>query len=76
MAKVRQLLIAARIETAKRKRICYRNRKNHEITAGEKCLVVNEGSGNGSSNYCREHASEILDRTEADLTSLRKDLDL
>jgi hypothetical protein len=76
MAKVRQLLIAASVETAKRKRVCYRKRKNHEIAAGEKCLVVNEGSGNGRSNYCREHASEILDRAGADLTSLKKNLDL
>jgi hypothetical protein len=76
MAKVRQLLIAASVETAKRKRICYRKRKNHGVAAGDKCLVVNEGSGNGSSNYCREHAAEILDRAEGDLSALRQELDL
>lgn len=76
MAKVRQLLNAASVETAKRKRICYRKRGNHEIGAGENCLVVKEPNTNGSKNYCRDHASEILDRAQDDLSKLREQLSI
>jgi hypothetical protein len=74
MAKVRQLLNAVSVETAKRKRICYRNRRNHEIAPGEKCLVVKEPNTNGSKNYCSDCAAEILDRAQDDLSALKTQL--
>jgi hypothetical protein len=74
MAKVRQILNAVSVETAKRKRICYRKRGNHEIVSGEKCLVVKEPNTSGGKNYCRDHASEILDRAQEDLSALKDQL--
>jgi hypothetical protein len=75
MAKVRELLIAASIDTAKRKRICHRNRRGHSISAGERCLVIkNVGGAGGSKNYCAECAAAILDRAQGDLDALRHGL--
>jgi hypothetical protein len=75
VAKIRELLIAASIDTAKRKRICYRNRRAHSIAAGERCLVIkNSGGTGGSRNYCAECAAAILDRAQGDLDALRHGL--
>lgn len=76
MAKVRQLLKDAHVETAARKRICHHNRKKHEVPGGTECLVVKDPASGGSKNYCPECASEILDRAEEDISLLRAQLSL
>lgn len=73
MAKVRQLFNPVSVETAKKKRICHHNRKNHEILKEEKCLVIKDANG-GKRNYCVHCAAAILDRADADLDGLRADL--
>lgn len=73
MAKVRQLFNAATIQTAKRRRICHRSRKNHEVLAGDKCLVLKDANG-GSKNYCVVCATAIFDRAQDDLDELRRKL--
>lgn len=71
MTQVRHLLGSASVETAKRSRICYRNRKQHNIPAGGVCLVVKEPSSGGSKNYCPACALAILDQATDDLQRLR-----
>ena len=76
MAKVRQLLGRATIETAQRRRICHRNRTKHLIAAGENCLVVVDSGGTGASkNYCALCAAAMLDCAQADLDDLRSGLE-
>jgi len=75
MAKVRQLFNGVAIETAKRKRICYHNRKKHSIEGGDLCLVIKDPAGNGKKNYCVTCGLEILDRAADDLDALRRGLD-
>jgi hypothetical protein len=60
MAQVRNVVSHVSVEVAKAKRICYRNRKDHVIVKGERCLVIQERSGQGSKNYCAECAQHIL----------------
>lgn len=77
MAKVRQLLKDASVETAARKRVCHHNRKKHEIASGTECLVVKDPANSGSKkNYCPECAAAILDQAEDDLSALRVQLSL
>jgi hypothetical protein len=73
MAKVRQLFNPVAVETAKKKRICHHNRRNHEILKDEKCLVIKDANG-GKRNYCVVCATAILDRADTDLDDLRTDL--
>jgi hypothetical protein len=74
MAKVRQLFNAATVEAAKRQRICHHNRKKHAITMGQRCLILKDGQGGGSRNYCIACATEILDQAKVDLDVLRWEL--
>ena len=74
MAKVRQLLNAATVETAKGRRICHHNRKRHEVLVGERCLVLKDPTSGGSKNYCVECGTAILDRCQEDLDDLRDEL--
>lgn len=74
MAKVRQLFNVAAIETAKRRRICHHNRKNHSIAAGERCLALKDPASGATKNYCVECAAQIFERAEADLAALRAKL--
>jgi hypothetical protein len=74
MAKTRQLLSAATIETAKRQRICHHNRKKHSIAAETKCLVVKDSASGGSKNYCPVCAEEIFTKVDGDLAALRAEL--
>ncbi len=74
MAKVRQLFNAVTVETAKRRRICHRNRRKHEVRAGEKCLVVKDAASSTSKNYCVECGQVILDRAQTDLNDIRAEL--
>ena len=71
MAKTRQLLNAATIETAARRRVCHHNRSKHSIAAGSKCLVVKDAAGGGRRNYCPECAKAIFERVDLDVAELR-----
>ena len=78
MPKVRDILVHVCVETAARRRKCYRNGK-HSIAKGEQCLVVKTGSTNSKYNYCQQCAKDILDLAErrmagiADAMGLRLD---
>lgn len=72
MAKVRRVLGACSIETAKRRRVCHRNRKKHSIPMGTCCLVIKDPVSGGSKNYCPDCAMAILDTAADDLEQLRQ----
>ena len=74
MPQIRQVLGAVSVETASRKRICYRDRKKHEVSKGEACLVIKDGASGGAKNYCVPCALEILDQAADDLKNLRDQL--
>jgi hypothetical protein len=74
MAKTRQLLNMASIETAVRRRVCHHNRKKHAIAGGTKCLVIKDAASGGSKNYCPECAEAIFASIEDDLSILRTKL--
>lgn len=74
MAKVRRILNLVTVETAKRRRTCSHNRKNHSIQGGEVCLVIKEASGEGSKNYCVPCGLEILTLAADELATLRESL--
>lgn len=74
MPQVRRVLGAVSVEIAVRKRICYRDRRNHVVTKGSVCLVVKDAAGGGSKNYCVTCALAILDQAADDLQSLRTQL--
>jgi len=74
VAKIRQLLNGASVETAKRRRICHHNRSKHSIAANTKCLVVKDAASGGSKNYCPQCAADILAHAETDLAALRNEL--
>ena len=76
MPKVREVLKHVSVETAQRKRKCYRKPAAHEIAMGELCLVIKDGASGGSSNYCPECAAPILDQAQSDLDRLRNELNL
>ena len=78
MPKVKSVLGAVSVETAKRRRICSRHRSGkaaHPIATGEMCLVVKNGDG-GKNNYCVDAAEEILDLAATELAQLRSSLGL
>jgi hypothetical protein len=74
MAKVRQLLHAADIEVAVRRRICHHNRKQHSIAASTKALVVKDPASGATKNYCPECAEQMFVQVERDLATLRTKL--
>lgn len=76
MAKIRDLLKQANVETAGARRKCHRRPKQHSIQKGEKCLAVRESDGRGKKNYCGVCAAEILDVAATRLDSLRLELGL
>lgn len=75
MARVRRVLTLVSVEVAKRRRICYHDRKHHSIDGGARCLVIKEASGEGQKNYCQTCGLEILDQAADDLATLRKELE-
>lgn len=78
MPQIKAVLGNVKVETAKRRRGCSRHKTGkhkHDIVKDETCLVVTDGDGS-KHNYCRESASEILDRAEADLCELRTGMGL
>jgi hypothetical protein len=71
MPQIRHILGAVFVETASRKRICHRDRRNHAVAKGEPCLVIKDGASGGSKNYCTTCGLEILDQAAEDLQRLR-----
>jgi hypothetical protein len=76
MPRIRRVLKHVSVETAARKRKCYRKPDDHSIAKGRLCLVVKDESSGGSSNYCPECAEPILDAAQDDLSLLRTQLRL
>ena len=74
MPQVRKILGACSVETAKKRRICHRDRKGHSIERDTACLVIKDPVSGGSKNYCPEHALAILDQAADDLRALREAL--
>jgi hypothetical protein len=74
MPQIRHVLGAVSVETAARKRLCYRDRKKHQVSKGELCLVIKDGASSGSKNYCVPCGLAILDQAADDLQQLRDQL--
>jgi len=74
MPRIRSILGACSIEIAQHRRNCYRDRDNHTIPKGTRCLVIKNATG-GSKNYCSQCAFAILDKAADDLASLRQALE-
>jgi hypothetical protein len=74
MPKVKQVLKHVSVETAQRRRKCYRKPTKHAIEAADICLVVVEAGI--KRNYCPECAEPILATAEDDLNQLRGQLQL
>jgi hypothetical protein len=71
MPQIRRVLGALSVETASRKRICHRDRRNHAVAKGDACLVIKDGASGGSKNYCVPCGLAILDQAADDLQRLR-----
>lgn len=76
MAKIKQVLKHVCVETAKRKRMCHRDRDSHEISSGTQCLVIKDEASSSKRNYCPQCAEPILDKAQQDLDLLRAQLQL
>jgi hypothetical protein len=74
MAQIRDILNHLTVENAARKRICHRNRNNHSIEKGERCLVIQDMATRGSKNYCGECAKPILDAAKMRLSALEQEM--
>lgn len=74
MPQVRRVLGTVTVQTATRKRVCHRNRRDHSIPRGEKCLVIRDDASGGAKNYCVPCGLAILDQAADDLGRLRTDL--
>jgi uncharacterized OB-fold protein len=73
MATIRDIIGHVSVETAKAKRICYHNKKNHSILMGQKCLVVGE-TDQRTKNYCQECGTAILTKAKSKLAELEQTL--
>lgn len=76
MPKTRQVLKHVSVETAQRKRKCYRKPNEHQIMKDELCLVIKDGASGGKNNYCPKCAEPILNQAQTDLDRLRVELSL
>jgi hypothetical protein len=74
MPQIRRILGGVSVETASRKRICYRDRRNHAVAKGDACLVIKDGASGESKNYCVPCGLAILDQAADDLQRLRDQL--
>ncbi|HUC13753.1 MAG TPA: hypothetical protein VMS00_04805 [Acidimicrobiales bacterium] len=74
MPQIRRVLGACNVETAKRRRVCHRDRRRHAIEQGTLCLVIKDHVTGGSKNYCPQCALAILDQAADDLQALRDTL--
>ncbi|MGE3446668.1 MAG: hypothetical protein AB7H92_03690 [Microbacteriaceae bacterium] len=69
MPAVKDVLRHVTIETAGKRRKCYRHPKDHVIVKGEQCMVVKDGPQD-QSTYCLTCASEILQLAQTRLADL------
>lgn len=76
MAKTRDILGHATVETATNKRKCHHSRGKHGIAAGSTHLAIKESSFRNRKNYCVECAKPILDMAGARLRDLHGALGL
>ena len=70
MPKVRDILVHVSVETAERRRRCYR-KQEHNIPQGQQCLVIRTGPTHSKHNYCRQCAPQILDLAEKRLAEIK-----
>ncbi len=56
MAKIKQVLKHVCVETAKRKRMCHRDRDSHEISSGTQCLVIKDEASSSKRNPAQFYA--------------------
>lgn len=78
MPQIKSVLGLVSVETAQRKRICYRHRAGkvaHDIAKGEACLVIH-GADGCDRNYCRDAADDILSKAQVELDALMSALGL
>jgi hypothetical protein len=73
MAAVRDIITHVEVQIASAKRTCHRNRKEHEIAKGEKCLAIHDADG-ARKNYCLPCATAILDKAKAKLLTLEREI--
>lgn len=78
MPQIKSVLGHVSVQTAARKRICYRHRSgkdSHDIVKGEPCLVIH-GADGSDRNYCGGAAADILAKAQADVDALKTALGL
>lgn len=73
MAQVRQILKHVRVEYAKGRRRCRRNRA-HLIQRAEPCLIIRDDGAPFTRTYCRDCALPILKQCANDLRQFRDTL--
>lgn len=73
MASVRDIITHVDVEIASKVRICHHNRKEHQISKGEKCLIIRDQNG-GKKNYCQSCAVAILQRAKEKISSLYQEI--
>jgi hypothetical protein len=74
MPKIRDILVAVKVEQAQRQRKCRRN-TTHLIAQGEMCLVVRTNPTNDDYSYSRDAAKPMLDAAWAKLKSFYEELE-
>jgi hypothetical protein len=73
MAAIRDIVTHVEVETALHRRICHRNRKQHSVQMGQKCLAVHDDDG-GRKNYCLPCALEILAKAKTKLLTMEQEI--
>jgi hypothetical protein len=71
MAAVRDIITHVEVQVAAGSRICHRNRRDHQISKGDKCLAIHDADG-GRKNYCGVCATEILARAKTKVLALEQ----
>ena len=73
MAAIRDIITHVEVEIALHRRICHRNRRQHSVQMGQKCLAVHDHDG-GRKNYCPPCALEILTKAKTKLLRLEQEI--
>jgi len=73
MAQVRDIISHVEIEIAEARRICHRNKQEHHIRKGEKCLAIYDDAG-GRKNYCALCWPDILLKAKTRLLTMEREL--
>jgi hypothetical protein len=73
MAAIRDIITHVEVEIALHKRVCHRNRQQHSVQMGQKCLAVHDHDG-GRKNYCLPCALEILAKAKMKLLTLEEEI--